>query len=134
MNWYYGTTNINGKYHVFLDEIRGGFINSITAIGQILNITSLANECGVAAETAKGWLSVLETSYIIYLLKLYYRNFNKRLVESVKLYFYDTGLACSLLGIKNAKQHHTVGKAPAIYFWRDSNNTEIDLSVEKTVD
>jgi predicted AAA+ superfamily ATPase len=122
-------------------------------IGQMLNISSLANECGINVETAKGWLSVLETSYIIYLLRPYYKNFNKRLVKSPKLYFYDTGLACSLLEIENAKQlqthyfrgelfenwiiteyvkqNYALAKEPSIYFWRDSSNTEVDLLVEK---
>lgn len=122
-------------------------------IGQLFNISSLANECGISVETVKGWISVLETCHIAYLLKPYYANFNKRLIKSPKFYFYDTGLACSLLGIENAKQlqthysrgelfenwiinecikqHYAAGKEPSIYFWRDSNNTEVDLLVEK---
>jgi predicted AAA+ superfamily ATPase len=122
-------------------------------IGQILNIASLAIECGISVITANAWLSVLETSYIAFQLKPYYHNFNKRLVKSPKLYFYDTGLACSLLGIEHAKQLQThyfrgelfenwiiseylkdsysAGKEPAIYFWRDSNGLEIDLLIDK---
>ena len=122
-------------------------------IGQILNIASLSTECGVSVTTAHAWLSVLETSYLIFLLKPYYHNYNKRLIKSPKLYFYDTGLACSLLGIENEKQLQThyfrgelfenwviseyvknsyaTGKEPDIYFWRESNNMEIDLLIEK---
>jgi predicted AAA+ superfamily ATPase len=122
-------------------------------IGQLLNIASLANECGISAETVQAWLSVLETSYIIFQLKPYYKNFNKRLVKSPKIYFYDTGLACSLLGIENArqlqthylrgelfenwvigeflKQNYVAGKEPNIYFWRDSNGVEVDLLIER---
>ena len=64
-------------------------------IGQILNKSSLAVECGVTSPTVDSWLSVLEESYIVYFLRPDYRNFSKRLVKSPKLYFYDTGLACA---------------------------------------
>ena len=122
-------------------------------IGQLLNISSLANECGISIPTAQSWLSVLESSYLIYLLKPYYRNFNKRLVKSPKLYFCDTGLASALLGMNNSNQmamhfmrgeifenmvineciksFYNSGKDPNIYFWRDSNNNEVDLLIEK---
>ena len=122
-------------------------------IGQLLNVSSLANECGISIATAQSWLSVLESSYLIYLLKPYYRNFNKRLVKSAKLYFCDTGLASALLGMDSANQMpmhymrgeifenmvinecvktmYNNGKEPNIYFWRDSNNNEVDLLIEK---
>ena len=122
-------------------------------IGQLLNVTSLANECGISVATAQSWLSVLESSYIIYLLKPYYRNYNKRLVKSPKLYFCDTGLASALLGMESPdqmtlhfmrgeifenmvineciKNAYNNGKEPNIYFWRDSNNNEVDLLIEK---
>jgi predicted AAA+ superfamily ATPase len=121
-------------------------------IGQMLNLSSLANECGINFATAQAWLSLLETSYIVFQLKPYYKNFNKRLVKSSKLYFYDTGLACSLLSIENSaqvnthylrgelfenwviaehiKQSYAKAKEPAIYFWRDSNGHEVDLLIE----
>ena len=120
-------------------------------IGQILNIASLALESGVSVVTANAWLSVLETSYIAFQLKPYHHNYNKRLIKSPKLYFYDTGLACSLLGIENYRQlqthyfrgelfenwiiseymkkNYAIGKEPAVYFWRDSNGIEIDLLI-----
>ena len=73
-------------------------------IGQPLNYASLANDAGISPNTAKSWLSILESSYILYRLQPYHRNFNKRLVKSPKLYFYDTGVACSLLGIREQEQ------------------------------
>ena len=72
--------------------------------GQILNLSSLANDAGVSVPTIKEWLSVLEASYVIYRLQPFYENFNKRLIKSPKIYFYDTGLACALLGIKTEKE------------------------------
>jgi len=121
--------------------------------GQLLNLSSLANECGISQPTAKAWLSVLEASYIIYCLYPYYKNFNKRLVKSPKLYFFDTGLACSLLGLKDTQQlstHYMRGalfenhiiteyikskfnniEEPDVYFWRDNTGNEIDMIFEE---
>src|SRR5579872_6257051 len=75
--------------------------------GQLLNVTSLGNDVGVTGPTARAWLSLLEASYIIFLLQPHHGNFGKRLIKSPKLYFYDTGLACSLLGITSALQLST---------------------------
>ena len=124
--------------------------------GQLLNIASLANEAEITIPTANAWLSILESSYVIYLLKPYYKNFNKRLVKSPKLYFYDTGLVSSLLGIVSSeqfsthylrgeifenmvineyvKQQFSKGKEPSFYFWRDSNQNEVDLLIENGED
>lgn len=118
-------------------------------IGQLLNMSSLATECGVSIPTINSWLSVLQSSYIVYLLLPDYRNFSKRLVKTPKLYFYDTGLACSLLEIKSSSQvgsHYlrgglfenmvinefmkrkfNIGDRPSFSFWRDSNGHEVDL-------
>ena len=118
-------------------------------VGQLLNLSSLANECGIAVSTAQAWVSLLEASYILYLLKPDHNNYAKRLVKSPKLYFYDTGLACSLLGINDAKQLSTHflrgglfenlvinefikkafnnGKESELAFWRDSTGNEVDL-------
>ena len=106
-------------------------------IGQLLNYSSLANDCGIAVSTAQAWLSLLETSYIVHLLRPDYNNFSKRLIKSPKLYFYDTGLACSLLEIKEAKQidsHYLKGGLFENYvinvflsFWRDNKGNEVDL-------
>ena len=121
--------------------------------GQVLNLTSLGNDCGISSVTARAWLSILEASYIVFLLQPYHNNFNKRLIKSPKLYFYDTGVACSLLGIESQEQffrHYlrgglvesliisefiknflNQGRIPRIYFWRDSQGHEIDCIVEK---
>jgi predicted AAA+ superfamily ATPase len=117
-------------------------------IGQLLNHASLANDAGISPNTAKAWLSVLESSYILYRLQPYHNNFNKRLVKSPKLYFYDTGVACSLLGLRDENQvnlhylkgalfenlilnefikrnfHRGENRQP--YFWQDSHGKEID--------
>ena len=123
-------------------------------VAQLLNIASLASECGISVPTANAWLSILETSYTILLLKPYYRNFNKRLIKSPKLYFCDTGLAASLLGLEEPRQMEThylrgelfenmvisefmkqayaQGREPNLYFWRDSNYEEVDLLSEQS--
>ncbi len=117
-------------------------------IGQLLNYASLASDAGISPNTAKAWLSILESSYILYRLQPYYRNFGKRLVKSPKLYFYDTGVACSLLGIRDENQvtlhymkgalfenlvigefikrafHRGQNRQP--YFWQDNHGREID--------
>ena len=117
--------------------------------GQILNMASLGNDCGVDAKTIASWLSILQSSFIIYLLKPYYNNFNKRTIKSSKLYFYDTGLACSLLGIEKYNQISTHalkgalfenmivadllkqrvhnGLPDNLYYWRDKTGNEIDV-------
>jgi len=122
-------------------------------IGQLVNLASLGNDCGISSGTVKSWLSLLESSYIIFTLQPYYKNFNKRLIKSPKIYFYDTGLACSLLGITSEeqlnshylrgglfesfiisdlmKQSYNKGTLPSIYFWRDKTGNEVDCLIEK---
>ena len=117
-------------------------------IGQLLNYTSLANDAGISPNTARAWLSILEASYIVYRLRPWHRNFNKRLIKAPKLYFYDTGVACSLLGIREASQVSTHylkgalfenfvinefvkgyfhrGERRFPFFWRDKHGHEID--------
>lgn len=117
--------------------------------GQLLNQQNLALETGVDNKTVSAWLSVLEASYIVYRLPPYHQNFSKRLIKSPKLYFYDTGLAAYLLGIRSAtemnvhfargalfenlvinelmKNSHNRGERPQFYFWNDSQHHEIDL-------
>lgn len=118
-------------------------------VGQQLVIEDLRTQCGIDRKTAERWLSLLEASYIIFLLQPYYNNFNKRVTKSPKLYFYDTGLACALLGIRTEqelsmstfrgplmecliisdlyKQFYNEGLEPALYYWRDQNGRlEID--------
>jgi len=120
--------------------------------GQILNMDSLANDVGVSSPTVKRWISLLSASYIIFLLKPHSRNFNKRLIKSPKLYFYDTGLLCYLLNIRSSgdleihsqrgaifetyiiseyyKSCFNAGIEPPLYYWRDAQGHEIDLIVE----
>ncbi len=118
-------------------------------VGQLANLSSLANDTGVSYKTIDAWLSILEASYIIFRLQPYYRNFGKRLIKSPKLYFYDTGLLCYLLGIDTEEQlvqHYAVGAiaenlviadiiklavhtraSTKFYFWRDNTGHEIDF-------
>lgn len=120
--------------------------------GQLLNLSGLANDCGVTHNTAKAWISVLEASYIVFLLKPHHQNFGKRLVKTPKLYFYDTGLAAYLLGIQGGdqlsthsmrgplfeafivsellKSRYNRGLASNLYFWRDNSGNEVDLIIE----
>lgn len=122
-------------------------------IGGLLNVDELARECGINAKTARSWLSALQQSFVIYLLAPYHANVGKRLTRSPKLYFYDTGLACSLLGMdgrddaetgpyrgalfENAvleevlKEYFNEGREPRTFFWRDSNGLEADFLVQK---
>jgi uncharacterized protein len=73
-------------------------------IGQLVNLTEIGNQIGVSYQTVNKWLSILETSFICYTLRPYHKNFNKRIVKSPKLYFYDTGLACALLNLKSVDE------------------------------
>lgn len=123
--------------------------------GQLVNASSISNEIGVDQKTIKSWLAVLEASYIIFFLRPYHKNFNKRLVKSPKLYFYDTGLVCSLLGIKGtenlsthylrgalfenfiiseiSKYYLNKGKKPDIFFWRNNTGNEVDCIVDEGI-
>lgn len=120
--------------------------------GQLLNVSSIATECGISVNTAKGWLALLEQSFIVFLLRPYHLNFNKRIVKMPKLYFYDTGLICSLLEIENERQLNThylrgnifenfiitelikgrtnKGRTPNQYFWRNNHGYEIDCIID----
>lgn len=120
--------------------------------GQLINYTSLANDCGISPNSARSWLSLLESSHIIFLLQPHHQNFKKRLVKMAKLYFTDTGLASSLLDIQSENQllsHYlrgalfenlilsefikmrlNSGLRPNIYFWRDNKGMEIDCLIE----
>jgi uncharacterized protein len=121
--------------------------------GQLLNLSSLANDCGITHNTDKSWISILEASYILFLLPPHYRNFNKRLVKTPKLYFYDTGLAAWLLGIQSSDQlaiHPQRGalfetlivgellkgrfnrSLPSnLFFWRDNTGNEVDVIIDQ---
>jgi hypothetical protein len=121
--------------------------------GQLLNYSGLALDCGISVDTARRWISVLTASFIVFLLPPHHRNFNKRVVKSPKLYFYDTGLLCHLLGIREDPQivshplrgaifenyvvaevakaylHHR--RIPPLFFWRDRTGHEVDLLIEE---
>lgn len=122
--------------------------------GQLLNVSSLATEAGIAYNTCKIWLSYLVVGHVIHLLQPYYRNFNKKIVKAPKIFFSDTGLMCHLLGIDS---HETLalhplrgaifenlvfgellknklnrGEEKNIWFWRDNHGTEVDFLYERS--
>ena len=129
-------------FEVFLKLLAG-------RVGQLINLSMLANEVGVSSKTLNEWLSILEASYIVYRLRPYYENFGKRMIKSSKIYFTDVGLLRYLLGINTESQisrdplfgqifenlviiellKHQLnkGEEPNLYFYRDSNHTEVDV-------
>jgi len=122
-------------------------------VGQILNLSNISNDLGLSHTTIKEWMSVLEASYIVFLLPAYYRNWKKRIIKAPKIYFYDTGLAAYLLGIEQSSQMNrdplrgalfenfvvieflkyfwSEGRAAPLYFFRDNHGSEVDLIIEK---
>ncbi|TAE91519.1 MAG: ATP-binding protein, partial [Runella slithyformis] len=118
-------------------------------VGQVLNLNSLATECGISSHTARAWLGILEASSIVFLMTPFFQNINKRLVKSQKLYFWDIGLLSFLLDIRDPEQlvsYYLRGNMfenmilseihkrnyheqlhQNFYFYRDSNQNEIDL-------
>jgi len=134
------------QFHTFIRLCAG-------RIGSLFKASELASEVGVSSNTIAAWLSVLQASYIVVLLPPYFENTRKRLTKTPKLYFTDTGLACSLLGIESPaqlardkmrgalfenfvtmealKQRYNQGKESNLYFYRDSNQNEIDLLLRK---
>jgi len=121
-------------------------------IGQILNLQSLGNDAGVSHATARAWLSLLEASYILFVLPPWYRNISKRLIKSPKIYFYDVGLASYLLGLENErhvsrdplrgnlfenlvimealKYRYNRGRKSNMCFYRDAKGNEVDMIIE----
>lgn len=134
------------QFHIFIKLCAG-------RIGSLFKASELANEIGVSPNTITSWLSVLQASYIVSLLPPYFENTSKRLTKMPKLYFLDTGLACYLLGIESPeqlsrdkmrgalfenfvvtealKQRYNQGKESNLYFYRDSNQNEIDLLLKR---
>lgn len=129
------------------------FLRTLAArSGQLLNLTEMARDLGLAVNTAKAWLSVLEATYQIIVLRPYHANVGKRLVKTPKIYFADTGLLCYLVGLKDpahaaagplggaifetavvleiVKAIVNRGEEPQIYFWRTSTGVEVDFIVE----
>lgn len=135
-----------GMFRQFLEICAG-------RIGQLVNLSDIGNMIGVSYQTINRWISVLETSFIVYTLRPYHQNFNKRIVKSPKLYFYDTGLACALLNLRHVEdlnRHFAKGAlfenfvineilknqlnqnlSPKNYFWNVSGSHEIDLLLDK---
>lgn len=122
-------------------------------IGQVVNWSELGRDCGISTKTVTSWISLLEASYLIFLLYPHHDNFNKRIVKSPKLYFYDSGVACALLKIRLQdqltthylkgslfesfviseliKQSYNQGLTPYIYFWAIQSGYEVDCLLEK---
>ena len=134
-----------GRFQQFLEICAG-------RIGQLVNFSDIGSLIGVSYQTVNKWLSVLETSFITYTLRPYHQNFNKRIVKTPKLYFYDTGLACALLGLRTVedlnrhfakgalfenfiineilKNHLNQHRLPKAYFWNAAGAHEIDLLLD----
>ncbi len=129
------------------------FLRALAArSAQLLNLSDLSKELGIAANTVKAWLSVLEATYQVYVLRPYFANIGKRLVKSPKVYFADMGTLCYLVGLKDSA--HAMagpmagpiletavvnevfrslshrGQEPQLYFWRTSSGVEVDLVVD----
>ncbi len=137
------------KFEIFLKLCAG-------RTGQILNMSGLGNDCGVNHATIKSWLSVLEASYIIKLMRPYFKSFNKRLIKAPKLYFLDTGLAAFLLDIQNPgqmathplkgalfetlivsemlKRRFNAAKTDNLYYFRDNTGNEIDIIADHGIE
>lgn len=120
--------------------------------GQLLNLSSLASDCGISHTTARHWVSILQAGFIIHLLPPHHANFSKRIIKSPKLYFLDTGLLCYLLKIRGPEDIATHplkgaifetfliseiykafahnGEVPPLYFWRDRTGHEVDVVID----
>ena len=129
------------------------FLRALAArSAQILNLSELARDVGVSVSTAKDWISILEASFQIFILRPYYANIGKRLVKSPKIYFVDTGLLCYLVGLRDI-EHAAAGpmggaifenlvvaelfkifahrgEEPALYYWRTAAGSEVDVVIE----
>ncbi|KAF5063904.1 hypothetical protein DSECCO2_289730 [anaerobic digester metagenome] len=117
--------------------------------GNLVNLSAIAGETGVSVSTIKAWITILEASYIVFLLQPFYENIGKRYIKSPKIYFYDVGLLCFMLGIENTNQlsrdplrgaifenmvvvelmkmRYNKGLDSNLFFYRDSNHSEIDI-------
>lgn len=122
-------------------------------VGQLIDYTNISNGAGVTAPTVKGWISALKATFICFQLEPHFQNFNKRLIKSPKLFFFDTGLLCYLLRIHSEKEleahplfgqifenwviseclkaNYNQAKPPHHYFWRDQKMNEVDLVLDQ---
>ena len=120
--------------------------------GQQFNALQVSIDCGISQPTVQNWLSVLEASFVLFRLQPYYKNYKKRLVKTPKLYFYDSGIVCYLLGIDSAehlqmhsargaifegfvisefiKKMKNMGQSKGVYYWRTNSGTEIDFLID----
>ena len=120
--------------------------------GQLLNLSSLASDCGISHTTARQWISILQAGFIVHLLPPHFNNFSKRIIKTPKLYFLDTGLLCYLLRIREPADltDHALrgavfetyvvselfkafvhrGETPPLYFWRDRTGHEVDVLID----
>lgn len=120
--------------------------------GQLLNLSSLASDCGISHTTARHWVSIFQAGFIIQLLPPHHENFSKRTIKSPKIYFLDTGLLCYLLRIREPedipvhpmkgaifenfvfseiyKAFAHRGELPPLYFWRDRTGHEVDIVID----
>lgn len=136
-----------------LAQFRDFLVQCAVRVGEVVNYNAIASACGVDGKTVEEWISLLESSFIVFRLHPYHKNFGKRLVKTPKLYFYDTALASYLLGLENddelltskyrgplfenavvsefIKAYTNNGRSPHLYYWRDANQKEIDLIIEK---
>ncbi|MCB1113792.1 MAG: ATP-binding protein [Chlamydiia bacterium] len=121
--------------------------------GQLMNYSALSNSLGVSLPTVKQWISIMETSGVIFILPPFFKNFSKRVVKSPKIFFVDTGLLCHLLSIRTVdhlkshpllgqifetfmvsecyKRFYNLAEIPPLYFWRDQSGNEVDLLIDK---
>ena len=138
---------------VNLSQFRKFFALLAGRVGQLVNLTNLANDTGVSVTTIENWISILEASYLVFRLQPHFKNFGKRYIKSPKIYFTDTGLACRLLSIyspEELKSHYLIGglfenmivmevmkqfsnyDLPGkLFFFRDSNGQEVDLVIDQ---
>jgi len=146
----YVNRDVSQLINIQNDRLFSAFIRLCAArVGQLVNFNVLARDTGISHNTARNWLSILQTSYIIKVLKPHYNNYSKRIIKSPKIYFYDTGLLCHLLNIRKAKlkpshpmwgnifenfiviemekQNAHLDLLREYYFWRDSHGNEVDL-------
>ncbi len=132
------------------------FLKMVAAqAGQLMNYANIGNAIGVSLPTIKEWVSILETSGLIYILPPYFENFSKRIIKTPKIYFVDTGLLCHLLSIRHVehlkvhpllgfifenfmisecfKRFYNLGETPPLYFWKDQSGNEVDLLIYEGV-
>ncbi len=124
-------------------------------VGQLVNFSNLGIETGVDYKTVQSWLSILQTSYILFLLPPFYKNFNERISKTPNLYFYDTGLLCYLLRINSSKElirypyrgaifenfmineliknRLNQGMRSNLYFWRDQSGNEVNIIIDEGI-